>query len=208
MPLAPTLAASLVTSSSAWHCRWRACSAGQGPPRPARSDPRHQSEGDRSWLVLRWGPSVCRAPARWPRDCSYRPSDSSPCVTSPSISESRTPTAAAPQAYATSAVTATSAACGAAICFRRGKPRSAVGRTGAVTEKLMNCVDAWRMTQRRATDLGACVRIGCQTFRAAGITPYLEAGGTLETRKRWQLTKTRARRSFTIAPPTKSRSMR
>ena len=41
-------------------------------------------------------------------------------------------------------------------------------------------VDAWRMVQRRAADLGARVRIGCHTFRATGITAYLEAGGTLE----------------------------
>jgi integrase/recombinase XerD len=45
----------------------------------------------------------------------------------------------------------------------------------------MNCVDAWRMIQRRAPDLGARVRIGCHTFRAMGITAYLEAGGTLES---------------------------
>jgi integrase len=45
----------------------------------------------------------------------------------------------------------------------------------------MNCVDAWRMIQRRALDLGARVRIGCHTFRAMGITAYLEAGGTLES---------------------------
>lgn len=29
-------------------------------------------------------------------------------------------------------------------------------------------------------DPGTRVQIGCHTFRAAGITPYLEAGGTLE----------------------------
>jgi integrase len=40
--------------------------------------------------------------------------------------------------------------------------------------------DAWRMIQRRAADLGTLVRIGCHTFRATGITAYLEAGGTLE----------------------------
>ena len=44
--------------------------------------------------------------------------------------------------------------------------RSAVGRTGALTEKPMNRVDAWRMIQRRAADLGTRVRIGCHTFRA------------------------------------------
>ena len=58
--------------------------------------------------------------------------------------------------------------------------RSAAGRTGTLTEKPMNRVDAWRMVQRRATNLGTRVRIGCHTFRATGITAYLEAGGTLE----------------------------
>ena len=53
--------------------------------------------------------------------------------------------------------------------------RSAVRRTGVLTETPMSRVDAWRMIQRRAR-----VRIGCHTFRATGITAYLEAGGTLE----------------------------
>jgi integrase len=44
----------------------------------------------------------------------------------------------------------------------------------------MHRVDAWRMIQRRAAALGARGRIGCHTFRATGITAYLEAGGTLE----------------------------
>ena len=58
--------------------------------------------------------------------------------------------------------------------------RSAAGRTGTLTERPMNRVDAWRMVQRRADDLGMRVRVGCHTFRATGITAYLEAGGTLE----------------------------
>jgi integrase len=58
--------------------------------------------------------------------------------------------------------------------------RSAAWRTGLLTEKPMNRVDAWRMIQRRAEGLGMRVRIGCHTFRATGITAYLEAGGTLE----------------------------
>ena len=56
--------------------------------------------------------------------------------------------------------------------------RSAAGRTGALTDKAMNRVDAWRMIQRRVARLGMKVRIGCHTFRATGITAYLEAGGT------------------------------
>src|SRR5580693_2714651 len=57
--------------------------------------------------------------------------------------------------------------------------RSAAGRTDTLTEKPMHRVDAWRMIQCRAADLGTRVRIGCHTFRATGITAYLEAGGTL-----------------------------
>jgi site-specific recombinase XerD len=58
--------------------------------------------------------------------------------------------------------------------------RSAAGRTDTLTEKPMNRVDAWRMVQRRAADLGVRIKVGCHTFRATGITAYLEAGGTLE----------------------------
>jgi len=58
--------------------------------------------------------------------------------------------------------------------------RSAIGRTGTLTGKAMNRIDAWRMIQRRAAELGTRARIGCHTFRATGITAYLEAGGTLE----------------------------
>jgi site-specific recombinase XerD len=58
--------------------------------------------------------------------------------------------------------------------------RSAVGRTGTLTAAAMNRVDAWRMVRRRAAELGSKVKVGCHTFRATGITAYLEAGGTLE----------------------------
>ncbi len=42
--------------------------------------------------------------------------------------------------------------------------RSAAGRTGTLTDKPMNRVDAWRMIQRRAEDLGTRVKIGCHTL--------------------------------------------
>jgi site-specific recombinase XerD len=58
--------------------------------------------------------------------------------------------------------------------------RSAAGRSGTLTSTVMNRVDAWRMVQRRAVELGMKGRIGCHTFRATGITAYLEGGGTLE----------------------------
>jgi site-specific recombinase XerD len=58
--------------------------------------------------------------------------------------------------------------------------RSAVRRTGTLAATAMHRVDAWRMIQRRSAELGMKVKIGCHTFRATGITAYLEAGGTLE----------------------------
>jgi len=58
--------------------------------------------------------------------------------------------------------------------------RSAIGRTGELTIKPMHRVNAYRMIQRRAAELGMRVKVGCHTFRATGITAYLEAGGTLE----------------------------
>jgi hypothetical protein len=58
--------------------------------------------------------------------------------------------------------------------------RSAVRRAGTIAATAMHRVDAWRMIQRRAAELGMKVKIGCHTFWATGITAYLEARGTLE----------------------------
>lgn len=44
----------------------------------------------------------------------------------------------------------------------------------------MTTNDAWYMVRRRARDAGIATRIGCHTFRATGITNYLENGGSLE----------------------------
>ena len=41
------------------------------------------------------------------------------------------------------------------------------GRAGMLTAAAMNRVDAWRMIQRRAGELGMKGRIGCHTFRAS-----------------------------------------
>lgn len=58
--------------------------------------------------------------------------------------------------------------------------RSAVWYAGVLTDNPMHRVDAYRMIQRRATAMGLQGKITCHTFRATGITVYLEAGGTLE----------------------------
>ncbi len=58
--------------------------------------------------------------------------------------------------------------------------RSARGRTDELTELAMHRVDVWRMIRRRAKGAGLDADICCHTFRATGITAYLENGGTLE----------------------------
>ena len=58
--------------------------------------------------------------------------------------------------------------------------RSVRGRTGALTDNAMGHVDVYRMIRRRARDAGLDGDICCHTFRATGITAYLENGGTLE----------------------------
>ena len=44
----------------------------------------------------------------------------------------------------------------------------------------MSQADAWRMIRRRAVAAGIHAPIGNHTFRATGITAYLDNGGTLE----------------------------
>jgi integrase len=61
-----------------------------------------------------------------------------------------------------------------------GESLTAAGRIGALTATPMNRSDANRMIQRRPAALGLKIKVGCHTFRATGITAYLEAGGKLE----------------------------
>jgi site-specific recombinase XerD len=58
--------------------------------------------------------------------------------------------------------------------------RSARGRTDELTELAMHRVDVWRMIRRRARAAGLDAEICCHTFRATGITAYLNNGGSLE----------------------------
>jgi site-specific recombinase XerD len=58
--------------------------------------------------------------------------------------------------------------------------RSARGKTGDLTSEGMHRVDVYRMIGRRAPTLRKRSKIGCHTFRATGLTAYLEGGGTLE----------------------------
>jgi integrase len=56
--------------------------------------------------------------------------------------------------------------------------RSTIGKTGILTGLPMHRIDVYRMIRRRAADMSFNAKIGCHTFRATGITAYLEAGGS------------------------------
>jgi integrase/recombinase XerD len=55
-----------------------------------------------------------------------------------------------------------------------------IDRQKRLTETRMNRHDAIRMVKRRARAAGLPASICCHTFRATGITTYLENGGTIE----------------------------
>lgn len=68
----------------------------------------------------------------------------------------------------------------------RNLPKGPLFRTAArspgrpLSENRMEQSEAWRMIRRRAKDAGIKTLIGNHTFRATGITAYLQNGGTLE----------------------------
>lgn len=62
--------------------------------------------------------------------------------------------------------------------------RSAIGKTGKLSDQAMTRIDAYRMIRRRAQAAGIETQIGCHTFRATGITDYLKNGGRLEIAQR------------------------
>jgi site-specific recombinase XerD len=58
--------------------------------------------------------------------------------------------------------------------------RTAEGRSGRLTTTAMAQPDVYRMIGRRAEAAGVATQIGCHSWRARGITAYLENGGLLE----------------------------
>ena len=61
--------------------------------------------------------------------------------------------------------------------------RSAAGRTRQLTDRSMDPNDALRMIKRRAKIIGLSDTICCHTFRATGISAFLENGGSIEKAK-------------------------
>ncbi len=53
-------------------------------------------------------------------------------------------------------------------------------RLRQLTQRRMHRTEVWQMIKRRAKRAGLPDNIGCHTFRATGITTYLENGGTVE----------------------------
>lgn len=62
--------------------------------------------------------------------------------------------------------------------------RAAIGRTGKLSDRPMSRVDAWYMVQHRSKNAGLETAIGNHSFRAIGITDYLENGGDINIAKR------------------------
>ena len=64
----------------------------------------------------------------------------------------------------------------------KGTPlfRTARGKTGELTENRMSQPDAWSMLQRRAKKAGITTAICNHSWRATGITVFLENGGAIE----------------------------
>jgi integrase len=58
--------------------------------------------------------------------------------------------------------------------------RTTVGKTRRLTDSAMSRSDALRMIKRRASAAGLSEKVCCHTFRATGITAYLQNGGTIE----------------------------
>jgi integrase len=58
--------------------------------------------------------------------------------------------------------------------------RTSYRRTALLTDRAMTQSDAWRMLQRRARAAGIPTAVCNHTFRATGITAYLDNGGSLE----------------------------
>jgi site-specific recombinase XerD len=58
--------------------------------------------------------------------------------------------------------------------------RSVLGKSGKLSTRPLRRDNALAMIKRRAIVAGLSDRICCHTFRATGITAYLEAGGTIE----------------------------
>ena len=57
--------------------------------------------------------------------------------------------------------------------------RAAIGKTKQLSDRALSRKSVFDMIQRRAKDVGISTSICCHTFRATGITAFIENGGTV-----------------------------
>jgi integrase/recombinase XerD len=62
--------------------------------------------------------------------------------------------------------------------------RSAIGRTGKLSDRPMSRFDAWYMVRRRAENAGIEAAIGNHSFRAIGLTDYMDNDGDITVAQR------------------------
>jgi integrase/recombinase XerD len=58
--------------------------------------------------------------------------------------------------------------------------RRAIGRTKRLSDRRLERGEAWAMIRRRVREVGIDTAVCCHTFRATGITNYLDNGGSLD----------------------------
>ena len=58
--------------------------------------------------------------------------------------------------------------------------RSEIGRTKQLSDRRLERGEAWAMIRRRVRESGIDTAVCCHTFRATGITNYLDNGGSLD----------------------------
>ncbi|MBV8774608.1 MAG: hypothetical protein JO166_20065, partial [Deltaproteobacteria bacterium] len=90
---------------------------------------------------------------------------------------------------------------GAAITRdKKGPLFRSMGKGDRLGDKAMSRFDVLHMIKRRAESAGLPYSTCCHTFRATGITTYLENGGTLEHAQTIANHESPRRPSCTIAP--------
>ena len=82
---------------------------------------------------------------------------------------------------------------------KKGPLFRTVGRDRTLTRNRMQRLDVLRMIYRRAAAAGLDVHACCHTFRATGITAYLQNGGTTEKAQQIAAHESLEQRSCTTA---------
>jgi hypothetical protein len=84
-----------------------------------------------------------------------------------------------------------------------------VNKTGtALSGRALNRYNAWVAIRKRARKAGFLTPVGCHTWRATGVTLYLEKEAGSSMRSRWLRMSRPEPPNFTTEPKTRSQSVR